>query len=603
MSHASRESAARLPHATAKEDDLFATARAHYRNGEFALAQSLCRAILVRDPKNVQSLWLLGDMAQQQGNNRLAVKLLSQALTLDAGDAAAHDSIAMAYQALGLWDEAVRHFTLAIAGGLAGVEMHIMQNTTVAAALRRLDIAWPKLLRLTELLGPQEVGRMTGEALLVALLQSKAVCDIELERLLTAIRRGLLLRATESPPYVAETDALTFFCALAQQCFINEYVFALDDVERVLLKQIQDRIVDVLKVDAEVAPLDLIVAATYLPLHELPLAASLMTRQWPDAIKRLLTQQVRDPLEEKTDRTNIPTLTLIDDTMSLQVQNQYEENPYPRWVIDEPVKPTTIADYLRDQLGVSSLRVSTITKDIDILVAGCGTGKHSIDTAQRFPQSRVLAVDISCASLAYARRKTSTLGLHNIAYAQADILKLASIERSFDVIEVVGVLHHLSDPAAGWRALLSLLRPNGLMLVGLYSALARRFVSAARTFIAERGYRATTNDIRTCRQDLIRRAQVPPAGDFFTTSGCRDLLFNVMEHQFTIPQIKMFLDTNHLTFLGFERLPDEVFELFRQQFPNLDALRDLESWHVFEQAHPSTFRQMYLFWVQSRGQD
>ena len=165
---------------------------------------------------------------------------------------------------------------------------------------------------------------------------------------------------------------------------------------------------------------------------------------------------------------------------------------------------------------------------------GCGTGAHSIDTAQRFPQSRVLAIDISRTSLAYAGRKAHELGLSNIEHAQADILKLDTLGRRFDVIETAGVLHHLADPAAGWRLLLSLLRPNGLMFIGLYSAIARRSLNAVRTQIAARGYRATADDIRLCRQDLIARGGLPPFRDFSSTSGCRDLLFNVMEHQFTI---------------------------------------------------------------------
>ena len=101
------------------------------------------------------------------------------------------------------------------------------------------------------------------------------------------------------------------------------------------------------------------------------------------------------------------------------------------------------------------------------------------------------------------------------------------------------MLHHLADPEAGWRTLLALLRPNGLMLVGLYSALARRPLAEARAAIAERGYRPTPDDIRTARQDLIARGRMLPFRDFSSISGCRDLLFNVMEHQFTIPQIRI----------------------------------------------------------------
>jgi 2-polyprenyl-3-methyl-5-hydroxy-6-metoxy-1,4-benzoquinol methylase len=309
-----------------------------------------------------------------------------------------------------------------------------------------------------------------------------------------------------------------------------------------------------------------------------------------------LTQQIREPLEEATDRNNIPALTPIDDAVSLQVQHQYEESPYPRWTAVPQIEPTTVVRFLRDRLNIVPLSWPQTTVGVDILIAGCGTGSHSIDSALRFPKARILAIDISRTSLAYALRKSRELGLTNIEYGQADILKLDSLGRRFDVIETVGVLHHLADPAAGWRVLLSLLRPHGLMLVGLYSATARQSLTAARAFIAERGYRAT--DIRACRQELIRRFGMPLFRDFSSTSGCRDLLFNVMEHQFTIPQIRKFLDENHLAFLGFEQLPPDVLRQFRQQFPDAGALRDLESWHAFEQMQTLTFGNMYFFWVQ-----
>ena len=125
-------------------------------------------------------------------------------------------------------------------------------------------------------------------------------------------------------------------------------------------------------------------------------------------------------------------------------------------------------------------------------------------------------------------------------------------------------------------------------------------MTAARAFIAERGYRATADDIRTCRQELILRGGAPPSKDFSSISGCRDLLFNVMEHQFTIPRIATFLAANHLDFLGFDQLPGEVHEQFRRQFPATAAPRDLECWHEFEQMHPNTFIGMYSFWIQKK---
>ncbi len=53
--------------------------------------------------------------------------------------------------------------------------------------------------------------------------------------------------------------------------------------------------------------------------------------------------------------------------------------------------------------------------------------------AQRFAGAKVLAIDLSLASLGYAKRKAQELALTNIEFAQADILKLGQLGRSFDL--------------------------------------------------------------------------------------------------------------------------------------------------------------------------
>jgi len=177
---------------------------------------------------------------------------------------------------------------------------------------------------------------------------------------------------------------------------------------------------------------------------------------------------------------------------------------------------------------------------------------------------------------------------------------LGTIGRTFDNIESVGVLHHLAEPTAGWRVLVSLLRPGGRMRIGLYSQLARRVIADARARIATRGYRATADDIRRCRQDIFREVEqwtmLIGARDFYSMSGCRDLLFNVVEHRFTIPEIAAFLNDNGLSFMGFEPFDDPtVIERFHKQFPGTANEADLDQWHHFEADHPETFWGMYVF--------
>jgi hypothetical protein len=44
--------------------------------------------------------------------------------------------------------------------------------------------------------------------------------------------------------------------------------------------------------------------------------------------------------------------------------------------------------------------------------------------------------------------------------------------------------------------------------------------------------------------------------DFFSTSGCRDLLFHVQEHRVTSTEVGLFVQENDLTFIGFEMARD-----------------------------------------------
>lgn len=353
-----------------------------------------------------------------------------------------------------------------------------------------------------------------------------------------------------------------------------------------------------LKGGDDISALLLTAVAAYVPLHTLPSADTLLHRDLAAEVAGLLRLQVREPQEEARDRAAIPAPITIEDGVSLEVKRQYEESPYPRWTTDP------LAQFVADRAqGKTGDRVEDRNK-LEILVAGCGTGKDAIWVAEIFPNAQILAIDISRVSLAYARRRTREIGLRNVEYAQADILKLASIGRTFDRIESIGVLHHLAEPTTGWRVLLSLLRPDGEMRIALYSEAARQSIVQARALSAQRGYRATPDDIRKFRQEIVRDVDNPrwefikTSSEFHSMSGCRDLLFNVMEHRFSIPEIAAFLNDNDLSFLGFEfGRGSSTAERFRERFPDPGALTNLENWHAFELSNPQTFAGMYQFAV------
>ena len=430
--------------------------------------------------------------------------------------------------------------------------------------------------------------------MLLIVLQSTPVRDVAFERLLTALRASLLNDVTAGKP--AADSILGFACTLARQCFINEYVFATTPEEETKIYELKRALAGRSPIAMQVAAL-----AMYVPLHTLPSASALLERKWNPQIEAVLTQQVREPAEEQKLRDSIPHLTVIEDQVSQRVRQQYEENPYPRWVhAARQVTPTPIDHYLRDQFPTATFAPLGKTGALNMLIAGCGTGQVAIGSVQKHMGAQALAIDLSLSSLCYAKRKTPAELAARIEYAQADILKLGSIGLSFDVVDACGVLHHMADPLAGWRILLSLLRSGGLMHLAFYSDAGRADVAAARAFIAQRGFISTPDDIRRCRQELLAGslASVTRFTDFFTTSECRDLLFHVHESRVTIPVIRDFIRENGLTFVGFEfDLP--LLLRHRAQFAAAGwSLADLDRWQEVETKYHDTFSGMYQFWVQ-----
>jgi tetratricopeptide (TPR) repeat protein/SAM-dependent methyltransferase len=609
-------------------------------------AQCYRRALALRadlpEPNNNLGLVLLA-----QGDVPEAIRHFELALARRGDFIEAHDNLARAFMAVGRGEQALavigralavretpeskalfvqcmRGLSAVSAGGdvralmvralaepwgrandlaLAAVRV-LKQQGAIAGCVARTKEAWPRRLAAGELFGSAGLAAVVDDRLLACLLGSAPVADIEFERFLTNARFALLqiAAATDVSAQVDERP-LAFGCSLARQCFLNEHVFADTEEERDLARGLRDKAITALASGAAIPELWLAAVASYLPLRSIPGVDRLLDRHWSDAFSAVLTQQVCEPLVEQELRAAIPALTPIEDDVSRMVRHQYEENPYPRWTkADPPKKPLPFDRYLRNQFPAAVFQPLG-KPDLDILIAGCGTGQHAIETTRRFPAARVLAIDLSATSLAYAMRKTREAGLHNIEYGQADILMLGSIGKSFDLIEASGVLHHLAEPFAGWRILLSLLRPGGFMAVALYSEIARADIVKARAFIAERGYGSGADDIRRCRQDIVaqdggeRFKTVYSSGDFFTSSACRDLLFHVQEHRLTLAQIAEFLAANGLAFIGFE-LDGYVKRQYRARFPADRTMTDFASWDAFERDNPGTFSGMYQFWVQ-----
>jgi SAM-dependent methyltransferase len=610
--------------------ELFNTAVKHHHAGALADAERCYRQLLAAFPGHAEAHSRLGAVLMRQGRPADAIAQIERALALKPDMFEAYGNLAQLYLAAGQADRATEaacralelndtpqartmfaqcaavarfggnasHYRRWLARALvegwarpreltrAAIAL-IKRSATIADAIGRADAAWPNRLPPNELWDSATIAALAQDDLLCRLLESDPIPDLGLERLLTNVRGALLQRAADQTD---DERVLGFCCSLARACFINEYVLATTDAEAHAAEDLRASLEHMLA-DGRTPPAHwLAIAAAYGPLHALADPAPLLAQTWPQPVDALITQQIREPAEETRIGATIPALTAIDDEVSRAVRAQYEENPYPRWTRNGP----------SPQAGPSPP-----SQPRDALIAGCGTGLSTVEFARQARATRILAIDLSLASLRYAKRMADRLALANVEFGQADILRLGSLGRQFDFIDASGVLHHMADPWQGWRILLALLRPGGIMQIGLYSEMGRRNVVAARAFIAARGYRPSAGDIRRCRQEIIAAADAQVASvaqrdDFFTTSECRDLLFHVQEHRTTLPQIKSFLAENGLEFGGMF-VDAATGSRFAARFPQPQAAFDLDCWHVFESEAPDSFAGMYQFLLRKRA--
>ena len=398
-------------------------------------------------------------------------------------------------------------------------------------------------------------------------------------------------------------EIIKFQQILAQQCFINEYVYFITDEESKLVAELETNINNAIANKEQIDIFKITTLATYNSLNKFQWAKNLYGLDGSIEYLNLLRMQITESQEESSIRSSIDNIASINNQVSQLVQAQYEENPYPRWT-----EMRKEFNQIKIKQLFELINSNPVYKNIndlnspEILVAGCGTGQHSISTASRFSGSNVTAVDLSLSSLSYAIRKTNEYGIKNIKYLQADILNLETLNKQFDIVESIGVLHHMANPLKGWKTLVNCTKPNGLMRIGLYSEIARKDITNARKLIKKKGL--SSSNIRSFRNEIFTSSDneiidiknVSSFFDFYSTSMCRDLLFHVQEYQFNLIQIDEILNKLGLAFLAFEFPYSNIKDAFRQENPSGSEFSLLD-WHQFELNNPNTFISMYQFWV------
>ena len=446
-----------------------------------------------------------------------------------------------------------------------------------------------------------KLNKFLSESLFLNSLKSFSLKDSEIEKNLIKIRFQLLLLVYSQK----KLPNKRFIFSLAHQCFLNEYCYITSEKE--------DEIVNELINDIDYKNIDevsLSILACYKPLYKI-----LNNTEVFDEYKSvnlefsdLINLQINERNIEKKLGSNLVTIGKIDDPVSLKVKNHYEENPYPRWSASTlPQKALYIEDVINNDIQSKVLENKLNSKKIELLIAGCGTGKQVIDAA-RYGDIKITAVDLSVTSLTYGMRKCHELGVNNVQFIKSDILNLISLNKKFDVIECSGVLHHMSSPNDGLRVLKNILKPGGYLKLGLYSELARKFVVKMKEYIKIKNYSDTPEDMKKFRNDIFNHQENNISNDivtklflsncFWNLSGVRDLIFHKQEYRYCIDELMEIFNLFNFEFLGFV-IQKDILDYFTEKFPNDKYKSNLKNWDYLEKNHPEIFGGMYQFWLKN----
>ncbi len=237
---------------------------------------------------------------------------------------------------------------------------------------------------------------------------------------------------------------------------------------------------------------------------------------------------------------------------------QYEAYPYPARDPKDEARRLIIGSpsHLREIDHWVFAAARPRSRPLHALFAGGGTGDGAIMLATHMQRDArpgsVTHLDRSAAAQAIARARAEVRGAP-MHFHQGSLLDLAfSGLGPFDYIDCCGVLHHLPDPAAGLRALLSVLAPGGGLGLMVYAPHGRTGVYMLQDALAAL---APPEEPPAARLDVARRVMrhLPETawlranryfGDHIEggDAGLYDLLLNPRDRAYTVPALAALLE-------------------------------------------------------------
>ncbi|NJM56257.1 MAG: class I SAM-dependent methyltransferase [Synechococcales cyanobacterium RU_4_20] len=269
--------------------------------------------------------------------------------------------------------------------------------------------------------------------------------------------------------------------------------------------------------------------------------------------------------------------------VSAAVEQLYNTYPFPPDpLLDEPPPGYNWRWYWPAAYSFCSGRLSEHNA-VRILDAGCGTGVGTDYLAHLNPEATVVAIDLSPGAIAVATDRLRRSGGHNVSFQALSIYDVAQIPGEFDLINCVGVLHHMPDPIRGIQALATQLKPGGLLHIFVYGELGRWEIQLMQEAIAllQADQRGNYTDGVQIGRELFAKLSdtnrlVQYEKTYWAAENTRDECFADMyvhpqETDYNIKTLFELIDASGLEFVGFSNPEAWSLERLLGQAPELMA--------------------------------
>jgi len=249
----------------------------------------------------------------------------------------------------------------------------------------------------------------------------------------------------------------------------------------------------------------------------------------------------------------IPDLRIPSDARTERVRQFYARAPFPGY----PPRDSLSALRARAARSEFARRLDeSIPGDALVLELGCGTGQLSLFLASA--DRTVVGADLARPSLELAREAAVRYGLSDVYFVETDLRAPGLSREAFDVVICSGVLHHTPDPRASFASVARLVRPGGILVIGLYNTYARLPMRLRRAVARLTGFRWIPWD------PILNDRRAEPAR---REAWLRDQYQHVEEHRYTLREVQAWFRDNAVEYVrAFPSalLAGESDELFAQ---------------------------------------